>query len=227
MPNRYKYGARWVRGRNGAKACPPPEKWPIASGYQAVVQGGNSVDLNPGDIVKRLSTGFLALAEGTEITGYNPPTVDADIAVGVIIGFQNFFDGQVLQPTDRLPGGTVYGTNLTRQSHALVVPLEASIWSIASDVTGAPTTQAAWQALVGQRVDFVNSDDRTGSTGVAAATPEIDISTAAVGATLQYTIFGLDPSEDNLDFLGTTTGEGFRLLIVANSYADAPNTVGI
>ena len=221
MANRYKYGFKWVRAVNGGKACPDPERWPIASAYQATIQGGNAVNVNPGDVVKRLSTGYLAIAEGTEITGY--AGTPANIPLGVVAALEPYFDGKVMAPTNTLPGATTYGTNFARQSFALVVPIQAGVWSVAIDTAAAAhDTYAEYLAFVGERVDFVNSDDRT-LDGVAAATPEIDISTHATTATLRFTIFGLDESQDNQDYAGAS----FRLLLTANSYADAPNTVGV
>lgn len=221
MANRVDYGFKWVRANNGGKECPAPERWPVATGYQAAVNGGTNVDLNVGDVVKRLGTGFLALAEGTEIATY--PTAPGDISLGIIVGFDDFFDGTVLQPTNVLPGGTAYGTNLDRQSHAYVVPAIAGVWQVDCDENTTATTIPLYQALVGERVDMVNTNTATDPSGTVKADPQIDISTHAVTVTLRWTIYGLSQSQDSLD----PSAVNFKLLLTANSYADAPNTVGV
>lgn len=218
MANRAENGFKFVRGINGSRDTPEPEQWPIASGYQGAIQGGGNVDVNVGDLVKRLSTGYLSIAEGTEITSYNPGTVNADIPVGVVVGFSPYFDGTVMQPTSVLPGGTVYGTNFTRQSFALVVPIQSGIWSINVDENTTATTYAAYLALVGQRVDFVN----TNATATEAG-PRIDISGHATTVTHRFTIYGLSPSQNDLDY----SAVDMSILVTANGYADAPNTVGV
>ena len=221
MANKTTYGLTWARSANGGKDCPAPEEWPVATGYQATVQGGTAVDLNVGDVVKRTSGGTLALAEGTEITSYPSPA--ADIAVGVIVGFKPYFDGQVMVPTNFLPGGTVYGTNLSRQSKALVVPLQNGVWQLDCDENSTAATIAAYQLLVGENVDFVNKNVAVAPNGVVKADPQIDISTHAVTVTLRFRIYGLAQSLDS----DNATETHFKLLLVANSYADAPNTVGV
>lgn len=221
MANRVKYGAVWARAKGGGKACPDPERVPIASAYQGAIQGGTNVDLNVGDIVKRLATGYYSIAEGSEITSYNPGTVDADIPFGVIVGFDAYWDGEVMKPTNFLPGATTYGTNFKRQSFAYVVPFNAGIWSIALDATSASfDTYAELLAVVGQNIDIVNSNGVT-----LKAEPELDLATIADAnsLTVRYRIVGLDPSLDNQSFATTS----FRLLVQANSYADAPNTVAV
>ena len=226
MANRYKYGYRWNRGFNGEVACPRGERRAIASGYQGAIQGGSNVDLNVGDVVKILADGTIAIAEGSEITSYNPGTVDTDDPIGVIIGFEEYFDGQVMQPTNRLPGGTVYGTNEDRRSYAFVVPVNAGIWSVAIDTAAAAhDTKAEYLNLIGLNVDFVNSNDRKVGQASAtnAATPELDISTAAVGVTIGFRIYNLDLAQDNTDYAGAS----YRLLVTANRFTGAPNTVGL
>ena len=220
MANRTQYGFQPVRPRAG-KSCLQPERWPIASGYQGAIQGGNNVDVNVGDVVKRLATGYLSIAEGSEKTSYNPGTVDADIPVGVVVGFEPYYNGTDMTPTNKLPGGTTYGTNFERQSFALVVPIENAIWSVAVDATSASyDTYAEWLAVVGETIDMVNSDGITDK-----AEPELDLATIADASSLNqiFRIFGLDVSRDNRDY----DAAGFRLLVTANRFADAPNTAGV
>jgi hypothetical protein len=179
------------------------------------------VDVNVGDVVKRLATGYLSIAEGSEKTSYNPGTVDADIPVGVVVGFEPYYNGTDMTPTNKLPGGTTYGTNFTRQSVALVVPIENAIWSVAVDATSASyDTYAEWLAVVGETIDMVNSDGITDK-----AEPELDLATIAdaVSVSQIFRIYGLDVSRGNRDY----DAAGFRLLVTANRYADAPNTAGV
>ncbi len=220
MANRIKYGFRGARPLAG-KSCLQTERWPIASGYQGAIQGGTNVDVNVGDVVKRLASGYLSIAEGSEITSYNPATVDADTPVGVVVGFEAYFDGTDMKPTDKLPGGTVYGTNFARQSFALVVPVQNAVWSVAVDATsGSYDTYPEWLAVVGETIDMVNSNGVT-----LKAEPELDLASIADanGASQIWRIYGLDESRDNRDYAAA----GFRLLVTANRYADAPNTAGV
>ena len=174
-----------------------------------------------GDVVKRLGSGYVSLAEGSEKTNYNPGTIDADIPVGVIVGFTPYFDGVDMRPTNVLPGGTTYGTNFSRQSFALIVPLEAGVWSVAVDATSTSyDTYAEWLAVIGETIDMVNSDGVTDK-----AEPELDLATIAdaVSVSQIFRIYGLDVAQDNQDYAAA----GFRLLVTANRYADAPNTAGV
>ena len=220
MANRIKYGFQWDRNANG-KDCPQPERRPVASAYQGAITGGGNVDLNVGDVVKTLADGTIAIAEGSEKTSYDPGVVDADIPYGVIVGFEPYYDGTVMQPTNVLPGGTTYGTNFTRESAALVVPIEMGVWSVAVDATSASyDTYAEWRATVGETIDMVNSNGVTGD-----AEPELDLATIADSASASqiFKIHGLDPARDNRDY----DAAGFRLLVIANRYANAANTAGV
>lgn len=223
MANRYRYGFQWARGIDGTRACPDGERLPIATAFTGSIQGGGAaVGLRPGDVVKKLSTGYLDIAEGSEITSYNPGTVDADTPYGVIVGFEPIYDGSVLQPSNNLvAGGGAYGTNFARQTFARVVPIQAGIWSVAIDTAAAAyDTYAEWLATVGETVDMVNSN-----LPATDAEPEIDISTKgdASSADQVFKIYGLDESQDNKDYAGAS----YRLLVIANKYADQAGTAGV
>lgn len=222
MANRYGYGWRWSRGIDGTHACPAGERLPVATAFTATIQGGGAVGLKPGDVVKKLSTGYITIAQGSEITSYNPATVDADTPYGVVVGLEPVFDGNVMVPTNHLTsGGGVYGTNFARQTFARVVPVQAGIWSVAIDTAAAAyDTYAEWLATVGETVDMVNSNLPT-----TVAEPELDISTKgdANSASQIWKIYGLDVSLDNKDY----DAAGFRLLVIANKYQDQAGIAGV
>jgi hypothetical protein len=221
MANRIGYGYQWVRARNGAKEMPAPLRFPVASAYQGAIQGGTNCDVNVGDVVKLLATGYVAIAEGSEKTSYNPGTIDADIPLGVVVAIEPYYDGTVMTPGNKLPGATTYGTNFARQSFVLVVPAEAGIWSVAVDATSASyDTYAEWLAVVGETIDMVNSNGVT-----LKAEPELDLATIAdpVSVSQMWKIQGLTPNLDNKDY----DAAGFRLEVIANRYQNAANTAGI
>jgi hypothetical protein len=173
--------------------------------------------------VKKLATGYITIAEGSEITAYNPGVgTDADTPYGVVMGLEPVFDGNVMQPTDHLlSGGGVYGTNFERQTFARVVPIQAGIWSVAFDATSASfDTYAELLAAVGSTVDMVNSNLPT-----SEAEPELDIATIQDANSINqvFKIYGFDVSEDNRDYAAI----GLRMLVIANLYQDAAGTAGI
>ncbi len=206
MANRVEYGFRWVRAFNGGVAMPATEEMQVASAYQASV-GGN-VDLNIGDPVGLLSTGMIALSDGTEGT---------EIAVyGIIVGFRPYREPSIgsngaLKPTNRLPGGTTY-TNDEDRSIALVVPAAAGTWSIQADDNTTATTRAAYQALIGENFDHVLTDP-----GNAKAAAQLDMGSAAT-ASAQWRLFGIDLTASNADFSDTNVS----LLVRVNETQEAP-----
>ncbi len=216
MPNRVQYGATWSVAANGGKACPAPLQLPVATAYQAAINGGGNVDLNIGDIV-RIVNGFIELADGSEGAG------GGESIYGVIVAVRPFFDttiGQVgaLKPTNRLPGGTVYGTNLDRQSLVQVVPMDAGIWEMDCDDNVTATTLAAYQALVNENVDFINTEDAA----LAKAQPRLDISGHGT-PTAQLRITNVSPTLNNQDFSDTFVKLWVR---VNESQETAYTTVG-
>lgn len=200
--NTHYYGIRPVRSRLGNMHNADYELRHVATAYQAQDDSANSVDLNIGDPVQLVSDGSVALWNSG----------DADLLYGVIVGFNDYWDGNVMQPTNRLPGGIAWGTNFTRAPYARVVPVDACDWEIDCDSTGQPTTRAGWEALLGQNVDMVCPGDLS-DTSKPKADPYIDISTAATTATdLCWRIIGISPDASNKDL----SGANVKLIVRAN-----------
>ena len=183
-------GFKWVRAINGGKDMPAPSKVPVASAYQGAINGGSSIDINIGDPVRRLSTGYWAVADGSEGAA-------AGVTVGgIVVGIAPYFDGTSMVPGNRLPGATTYGTNFERQSFIYVVPANAGYWAIDCDDKVTATTYAAYLAFLGENADHVLT---TGSEPKSNCL--LDISDHKT-ATAQWRIEEISGSAKNQDFSG-------------------------
>jgi hypothetical protein len=199
--NTAKYGFRFVRSRSGGTNLPTPIEMAVADSYQATSDGAASnVDLNIGDPVLLVSTGTVGLA-----------TTTADVW-GVIVGFKPYWNGTAMTPTNRLPGGTTGGSNITRQSRVLVVPVENNIFEVDVDDNTTATTYAGYQAFIGENADHVCVADLT-NTSRPKANPKLDISVHATTNTLGWRIVGISDTAENQDFSGT----GVKLLVMCNN----------
>lgn len=183
-------GFKWAVGYN-SKPMPVPFKVPVASGYTGAINGGSSIDINPGDPVRRLSTGMFAHAAGNEAASNNGETI-----WGICVAVAPYYDGSVITPGNRLPFNTVYGSNLERQSFIYVVPANSGLWLIDCDDNTTATTFAAYQALMGQ-----NADHRLTTGSEPKTNCLLDISTQAT-ATCQWRLEFISNSAKNQDFSG-------------------------
>lgn len=187
--NTHRYGFRWNTGANGGKSQPTPVPKVVASGYQAQDDAAaNNVDLNVGDPVKLVSTGTVALANTT------------DAVWGIVTGFGPYWNGTQMQPTNRLPGGTAWGTVEERRSTVYVVPVIGSYFVIDCDDKVTATTEAAYRAFIGENCTFVCPGD-TSSSSKPKADPMLDISTHATTAGLVCRIEDIHQEVDQ-DFSG-------------------------
>lgn len=205
--NLVKYGLRWDSAYNGGKSCPAGEYAIVATGYQASINGGGNVDINIGDIVRRVSNGTVELADGSEGAS------SAESMYAVVIGVRPYWDGTVMRPSTRLPGGTAWGTVQERKSQLMVVPVTAGTWSIDVDDKATATTEAAYQALIGENADFVN----TNTSPADSAQPQLDIS-SHVATTASFRIIDISGTVENQDFAGSN----IKLLVAANEVQNAP-----
>lgn len=199
--------------RNGAN-LPQPVRGLVASGYQGAINGGTSIDINAGDPVRRLSTGYFEIADGSEGAG------GGETIWGVCIGFEPFYDSALgnMRLGDKLPGGAVYGTNFTRQSKILVQRVTDCDWEIDCDDATTATTEALYLALIGENCDHIFL---TGSEPKSNCM--LDISGHATTAA-QWQILGISPSLANQDFSGLYV----KLLVTINEGQIAPfSTTGV
>ena len=197
------YGFRWYRNTQG-NCQPKPELCRIASGYQAS-PGGTNVDLNIGDPVKRISTGFVDIVSGTEGT-------PEDI-YGIIIAVNPYFTGDRMQPTSVLPGGTTYVGN-ERQSTVLVCPAAGQLFACDVNDNTTATSEDAYRDFIGENVDHVLEADAN----TEKAEPRLNISTHATTNTLQWRIVNLSANESVQDY----SQENVELIVQVNRSQEAP-----
>jgi hypothetical protein len=204
MNNKAEYGFRWAFAANGGRPMPAPEPMLIATGEAFNVTGGaQGVNLRQGDLVIKLSTGGVTLNPGAETT----PT----IPYGVVQAFPNgYYDSTtgVMKRSRFYPSGTSWGTNLERQGIVMVVPIRAGVWEVDCDDATTATTEAAYQAFIGENVDFINC----GASGELYANPRLDISSHGTTSTLGFRFVGVSPTRMNRDFSGSYV----KMLVVPN-----------
>lgn len=209
------YGFRWAKAHNGGKNLPVPEMGIVASGQAFNINGlGQGVYLRPGDPVTRLAGGGFTLCDGLEGAG------GGVVVYGICVGILPYYDATIgtsgaMRPTDKLPSGLVYGTNLERQSKILIVPADAGYWEIDCDDKVTATTLAAYQAFQGENCDHT----LTGATNAGFAHPRLDISDHGT-ATKQWRISAVSPIVENDDFAGL-----YVKLIVRINEAQQPGFV--
>lgn len=205
------YGFRWAQNANGMSQ-PKPEIMATASGANFTVSGNaTNLNLNVGDPVALLSTGFITLAGGNE----NSQTSQA--AWGVVVGFgpAGFWNGTRMVRQNFLQSGCAYGAgNVDRMSEVLVVPFSAGVWEIDVDDNTTATTQATYQALIGENCDHQLYPNAQGFTNAQlAANPMLNIAShAAATTTLSMRIRGISRNFSNQDFSGTNV----KLLVSIN-----------
>jgi len=201
--NTHLYGFRFYQGGSG-RDRPTGIEMQVANAYQAKADDtSTSVDLNVGDPVKLVSDGTVALANTT------------DVPFGIITGILNVYNSGVgaVQPINRVPGATAPGTTvIDRFTRVLVTPCAGIIWEIDVDDNTTQTTFAGYVGLIGNNVTHVCVAD-TSNSSLPKADPRLDISSAAVTATLDWRIVGVSRNVANKDYSGTNT----KLLVMANT----------
>lgn len=187
MANTHKYGFRPVTSLHGESSNPDVEIKTVATGYQAQNDGaGFNVDLRVGDPVKLAADGSITLSITTELV------------YGIIVGFEPYWDGTRMQPTNRLPGGTAWGTVEERRSQVRIARADSCLWECDFDTTGQPTTTAAWRALEGSNFIHLCVGDQT-DTSKPRADPFIDVSSAATTAGLEWRLIQVSRTAWNKD----------------------------
>jgi hypothetical protein len=212
--NRAKYGFRFYSSQNGSGRAAGFEGG-VTSAYQANVGSGNvNVGVSIGDPVAYNAAGNFELAQD----------VTADRFYGVVVGIRNArveANGKS-RPVSYLPGAVTYTLEQDRTS-LIVLPFGNNIWEVDADDAVTATTLAAYRLLVGLNADMIYTTDVT-NTDKPRARPELDISTAAVTAALDFRIVGVSRSAENADFSGT----GVKLLVQLNLGSDpALGVVGV
>lgn len=210
MANTTNYGFRWVRSLSGAMTPPAPVRMRLASGLVTTVGGAGTFDLNVGDPVTQLATGYASVAIGSEGTH--------DLIFGVICGFGYIYNGTRMAPTPYFPsGGGVYGTNYERMSWVYVIPVKDQVFEVDADEGSSISTYANWIGAVGENADHV----LTGATS-GAVTPLLDISTHNTTAALGWRI--LDISNERIDNDPTLTRTKVQVVCNMTLNAGSPGT---
>ncbi len=201
--NRAKYGFRFYSSQHGTGRASGVEGG-VTSGYQANVPATN-VGMSIGDPVAFNAAGNFEIAED----------ITADRFFGVIAAIRTarIESNGKSRPASYLPGGTTY-TNEVDRSSLIVLPFSNNIWEIDA-VGGAATTLAAYRLLVGLNANIIYSLDLT-NTDKPRANPQLDLSTAAVTAGLDFRIMGVSKTAENQDFSGTNV----KLLVQLNLGSD-------
>jgi hypothetical protein len=190
--NPVKYGFRLARFRSGFSMSNCEQAFCITG---ATFAGGaaTAASLRPGDPIVRLASGAVNVAPGTDGT-------PGDV-LGIVVGIKQYVDpalaNSVTARGNALPSSVAYGTNLDLQSRISYIPAEAAVWRIQVNDATTATTEAAYQLLLGTNCSHIH----TALSGGLALTPKLNISTAAVTATLDWRIIDI-PDRTLQDFSG-------------------------
>jgi len=189
------YGFRFHSTKSGS-GTPHVVKKAVASGYAGQPDGATTVNINPGDVVKVVNDGTVALAAAGD-TGL----------FGVVVGIAPYWDGSKMQRGSDLPSGTTYSTNISRQSYVHVIPFYDAIFEVDCDDAATATTFLAYQAFVGENCDLAVSCDATSKKSFY----RLDISGHGTGSA-QFRIWDVKQDGPNADF----SGNYVKVLVVAN-----------
>jgi hypothetical protein len=203
MANNHVYGFRWHRSIHGGDT-PQILTFPIATGYAPVTVfgAGTSVNINPGDPVRLLEDGTVALTQtAQDVTGQDDDS--DDFAFGIVVGFPRVLVGGFARPNGFYTSGTAYTGGIGSDSATLcaVIPVAGNIFEI--DMDAAPTVQTLSGALanVGGVATMAYSV-LTSGTGQPKANPLLSKSSIvfATANQLQLLIVGLGKRGYTQDF---------------------------
>lgn len=165
--NTYNYGFRWHSQLTGKSDRPQYLRCRLASAYDAA-PGGVHVNIRPGDVVKPVSDGSVALAVAGDTT-----------ILGVVSHVGPYYDSGLgeMVIADSIPYAQgAYSTNLDRETQVFVIPALGNVFQCMADDASTATTRAAYTAFIGENMDHINA----AVTGYAH--PLGDISTHATTA---------------------------------------------
>jgi hypothetical protein len=211
--NAVRYGFRFVKSRYGGANAPIQEAWiPTATSFD-VAAGAQNVVLGEGDPIVQLGTGGVTLAVGAEGT-------DSTTLLGIVQGIKQYLDTATGTMTARGPGipsDLAWGTDLAKQSRVYFTPVESAIWAIQVDDAVTATTEAAYQAFIGENCRFIN----TGIVGQNRAYPKLDIATHATTNTFPWKIVGVSQTAQNQDY----SGANVELYVISNGTIASNNAI--
>lgn len=211
--NPLRYGFRAVKSRYGGGNIPIEEAWVATAASFDVNSGASNVVLGEGDPIVQLSDGSVTLAVGSE-------TTDSTTILGVVQGIKQYYDAATGTMTARGPGvpsDIAWGTNLQRQTRIYYTPIESCIWAIQVDDAVTATTEAAYNAFIGENCRMV----LTGVSGTNRAAPKLDIATHATTNTFPFKIVGLSQTAGNQDY----SGANVELYVISNGTIASRNAI--
>lgn len=130
-------GFRWTRNKFDPTQCTPPRVvLPIASGYATSIPNGAPV--------KMATDGTIQLAASN------------DNVYGVFAGMKQVYNATegTVAPAGAYTATVTWGTVLSRQSQAYVIPVRNQVFRATCDDNTTATTQAGYEAFVSENVDF-------------------------------------------------------------------------
>lgn len=211
--NAARYGFRYFRSRHGSGNPVVREAWVASAASFDVNSGASNVVLGAGDPLLQVSDGSVTLALGSE-------TTDSTTILGICCGIKQYYDtvkGVMTAAGPGIPSDLAWGTNLARQSRLYYIPADTAIWAIQVDDIVTATTQATYEAFIGENCRMV----LTGASGENRAKPKLDIATHATTNTFPWKIVGVQPSPPNVDFAGANV----ELLVISNGSIASDNAI--
>lgn len=170
-------GFHFRRQRNGATQ-PVVELCEVATAY--------GTGIFRGDPVKRVNDGTIDICAAGEKV------------YGIADGAEQYWDGSALRRGTYLPASTTWGSVRERKSLVRVILARDAIFEVDVDDATTATTEATYQALVGENCDHVAG---TGSTATGQSGYKLDISTH-VATEAQWRIIGLS-TQPGIDWSGS------------------------
>lgn len=210
--NIQRYGFRWV-GSLVSAGQPSPIRGFCATGVNFNINGdATNYNLNAGDPVKQLSTGYWTLAGGYE-NGSNV----ADAVMGIVTKVEPYYDAGLrrMKPSPYLPSGVSWGTNFERISMIMITPVLGQIFEIDVDAATS-TTFATYLDTFGLNFDH----QLAGTTGNLMVNPRLHTAAGSGTATAGWRVLRLSDNLENRDL----TGNYVKVLVTANESTLPPFT---
>lgn len=197
--NVHRVGFRFVGYTGGASASPAEFEYQIVDAFPWPDDAAAACTVNVGDPVKLISTGKVAVCE------------DGEALFGVVSQILPYWDGAVMKFSDYIPNANTGGGLIRRANRVMVILVKDAIFEIDADDATTATTEAAYQAFVGECCDGLAT--RATINGRYQLDPKLDISTHGTSGG-QWLILGISKTAENRDFAGNYV----KLLVTANEY---------
>jgi hypothetical protein len=200
--NTHLYGFRWHSAKIGG-SMPKPVELYYATGQNDVDDGTNAIQISAGDPLKLMNTGGVKVALSNEDVSF------------VAVGFAPVYNvtSGVIEPSNRVPNATAWGTNEDRRVKIYGVPVRGQIFECDCNDATSYTTFATYMATINANCTWVVPGTGT----PRKADPMVDISEVNTTAALGLRIVGISGTAYNRDF----SGNYVKLLVEFNEINDA------